>query len=331
MTSPIVLLTNPIDPDVSASLAQRVEVRLASATDAVTLRRESMEASFIIVRAPLPEDLFDQAPRLKAVVRHGAGLDMIPVPAASRNGIAVANVPAVNAQSVAEYAVAQMLALARHLPRIDAAVRGPSWDAARQLADHALELHGKTVAIVGMGAIGQALAHICALGFGMRVLGVRRTPQPHSEVVRYVALDDALPQADYVVLSCPLDETTRGLISAQRLARTKPGARLVNVSRGAVVDEAALAAALATGQLAGAALDVFTVQPLPADSPLRTLPNVLLSPHLAGITRESMRRMSQSAASQVLEMLEGRLPRHFVNPDAREKILARWSTLASSP
>jgi D-3-phosphoglycerate dehydrogenase / 2-oxoglutarate reductase len=331
MTPPIVLLTNPIDPDVSASLAQRVEVRLASATDAVTLRRESMEASFIIVRAPLPEDLFDQAPRLKAVVRHGAGLDMIPVPAASRNGIAVANVPAVNAQSVAEYAVGQMLALARHLPRIDAAVRGPSWDAARQLADHALELHGKTVAIVGMGAIGQALAHICALGFGMRVLGVRRTPQPHREVARSVALDDALPQADYVVLSCPLDETTRGLISAQRLARAKPGARLVNVSRGAVVDEAALAAALATGQIAGAALDVFTVQPLPADSPLRTLPNVLLSPHLAGITRESMRRMSQSAASQVLEMLEGRLPRHFVNPGAREKILARWSTLASSP
>ena len=290
-----------------------------------------MEASFIIVRASLPEDLFDQAPRLKAVVRHGAGLDMIPVPAASRNGIAVANVPAVNAQSVAEYAVGQMLALARHLPRIDAAVRGTSWDAARQLADHATELHGKTVAIVGMGAIGQALARICALGFGMRVLGVRRTPQPHSEVVRYVALDDALPQADYVVLSCPLDETTRGLISAQRLARTKPGARLVNVSRGAVIYEAALVESLRTGHLAGAALDVFTVQPLPAASELRKLPNVLLSPHLAGITRESMRRMSQSAASQVLEMLEGRLPRHFVNPDARERILARWSTLASSP
>ena len=331
MTSSIVLLTNPIDPEVTVSLSQRLEVRLASATDGATLTREAKDASFIIVRAALPAELFDHAPRLRAVVRHGAGLDMIPVPAASAHGVAVANVPAVNAQSVAEYAVGQMLALARYLPRIDATLRSPSWDAARQLADHAMELHGKTLAIVGMGAIGQALARICALGFGMRVLGVRRTPQPDSEIVRYVALDDALPQADYVVLSCPLDETTRGLLSAQRLGRMKPGARLVNVSRGAVVDEAALVESLRTGHLGGAALDVFTVQPLPAASELRRLPNVLLSPHLAGITRESMRRMSESAASQVLEMLEGRLPRHFINPEAREQILARWSTLASSP
>jgi D-3-phosphoglycerate dehydrogenase / 2-oxoglutarate reductase len=331
VTSPFVLLTNPIDPEVSSSLSQRIEVRLASATDTATLRRETKDASFLIVRAALPQDLFDHAPCLRGVVRHGAGLDMIPVEAASRHGIAVANVPAVNAQSVAEYAVGQMLALARHLQRIDAVVRGPSWDAARQLADQATEMHGKTVAIVGMGAIGQALGRICALGFGMRVLGVRRTPQPDSELVRYVELDDALPQADYVVLSCPLDESTRGLISVRRLARIKPGARLVNVSRGAVIDEAALVTALNAGHLAGAALDVFTVQPLPAESPLRNLPNVLLSPHLAGITRESMRRMSERSASQVLEMLEGRLPRHFVNPEAQELILERWSTLASTP
>ena len=331
MTSSIVLLTNPIEPDVAASLSQRMEVRIASATDGTTLKHESSDASFIIVRASLPNDLFDHAKRLRGVVRHGAGLDMIPMRAASRHGIAVANVPAVNASSVAEYAVGQMLALARHLPRIDGAVRGPPGGAARQQADQATELQGKTVAIVGMGAIGQALARICALGFGMRVLGVRRTPQPDSDLVRYLALDDALPQADYVVLACPLDDSTRGLISAQRLARLRPGARLVNVSRGAVIDEEALIAALETGRLAGAALDVFTVQPLPADSPLRSLPNVLLSPHLAGITRESMRRMSESAASQVLEMLEGRLPHHFVNPEAQDLILERWSQLAANP
>ena len=331
MTSSIVLLTNPIDPDVAASLSQRMEVRIASATDGAALRHESRDASFIIVRASLPNDLFDHTKRLRGVVRHGAGLDMIPVQAASRHGIAVANVPAVNASSVAEYAVGQMLALARHLPRIDAAVRGPSWEAARQLADQATELQGKTVAIVGMGAIGQALARICALGFGMRVLGVRRTPQPDSDLVRYVPLDDALAQADYVVLACPLDDSTRGLISAPRLARIRPGTRLVNVSRGAIIDEDALVAALKTGRVAGAALDVFTVQPLPAESPLRSLPNVLLSPHLAGITRESMRRMSEGAASQVLEMLEGRLPRHFVNPEAQDLILERWSQLAANP
>ena len=330
MTSPFVLLTNPIDDQVSSQLAQRLQVRLASSPDPETLKKEAIDASFIIVRAPLPADLFGRATRLRGVVRHGAGLDMIPVDQASRHGVAVANVPAVNAASVAEYAVGQMVALARQLPRIDAQVRKSSWNGARALADCGEELQGKTVVIVGMGAVGQAVTRICALGFGMRVLGVRRTQQADTEMVRHTSLNDALPQADYLVLACPLDESTRGLIGAPQLALMKTGARLVNVSRGAVVDEDALIAALTTKQLAGAALDVFTVQPLAADSPLRELPNVLLSPHLAGITQESMRRMSELAAAQVLEMLEGRLPRHFVNPEARELILERWSNLNST-
>nr|WP_279343642.1 hydroxyacid dehydrogenase [Variovorax terrae] len=325
------MLTHPIDPGAAALLAQRLDVRLASATDAATLRHEAREASFIIVRAPLPPDLFAQAPRLRGVVRHGAGLDMIPLDEASRHGVAVANVPAVNAGSVAEYAVGQMLALARQLPAIDAALRAGPWDAARQLADRATDLRGKTVAIVGMGAIGQALARACTLGFGMCVLGVRRTPAASNDMVQYATLDEALPQADYLVLACPLTPDTRGLIDAPRLARLPRGARLINVSRGPVVDEAALIEALRSGHLAGAALDVFATQPLPADSPLRALPQVLLSPHLAGITQESMQRMSQGAARQVLEMLDGRLPLHFVNPEARELILERWSQLQHHP
>lgn len=322
-----VLLTNPIDPELHRELEQRIAVRLAGAIDADTLTREARDASFVIVRAVLPESLFEQASRLRAVVRHGAGLDMIPMPAANRHAVAVANVPAVNASSVAEYVVGQMIGLARHLAAVDNRMRDASWHVARRFADEATELNGKTVAIVGVGAIGLAVARICALGFGMRVLGVRRTPQPDTGTIRYVALDDALSQADYVVLACPLDDTTRGLLSAQRLARMKPGARLVNVARGPIVDEAALAEALTRGDLGGAALDVFTTQPLPAGSPLHGLPNVLLSPHLAGLTRESMRRMSEVAVAQVLEMIEGQLPRHLVNVDMREAIRARWATL----
>ncbi len=329
---PVVLLTNPIDPQWADLLSRHASVRLAPAPDPDTLRGAAREASFIIVRAALPAALFDEAARLRAVVRHGAGLDMIPVDAASRAGVAVANVPGANAGSVAEYVLAQMLALARRLPQVDAALRAEGWNAARAIAERGADLAGKTVTVVGMGAIGSALARICGSGLGMQVLGVRRHPPaaertPH---LRHLPLADALPQTDYLVLACPLTPQTRGLIDADALNRIKPGARLVNVARGPVVVEAALVDALRSGRLAGAALDVFDTQPLPADSPLRSLPNVLLSPHLAGITPESMLRMSEGAVRQVLEMLEGRLPRHFVNPEAQEAILARWSTLQAA-
>lgn len=329
MAHPLVLLTNPIDPLATAELGRHAQVRTASALDAGTLRREAGDADFIVVRATLPDDLFEHTPRLRAAVRHGAGLDMIPIAQASRHGIAVANVPGVNAVTVAEYALAQMLALARRLPCIDAKLRDESWAAAREMADSATDLGGKTLAIVGMGHIGQSLARICALGFGMRVLGVRRSPPPDTETVSYVTLQEALPRADYLVLACPLTPETRGLIGARELARLKPGACVVNVARGPVLDEAALVEALRSGRVGGAALDVFETQPLPADSPLRKLPSVLLSPHLAGITQESMRRMSEGVLAQLLAMFAGQLPRHLCNPEASDAILARWAALAN--
>lgn len=327
---PLVLLTNPIDAPQAERLTRHADVQRASAIDPDTLRREARSASFIVVRAPLPPALFDEAPLLRAVVRHGAGLDMIPVEAASRRGIAVANVPGANANSVAEYVLGQMLALARRLPQIDAALRTNGWDAARQIADYGSDLRGRTVTIVGMGAIGQALARICGTGFGMRVIGVRRHPPVDDVRVQYLPLADALPQSDYLVLACPLTPQTRGLIGADALARLKAGARLVNVARGPVVVESALVEALRSGHLAGAALDVFDTQPLPVDSLLRSLPQVMLSPHLAGITPDSMQRMSEVVVDQLIEMLQGRLPRHFVNPEAQQAILARWSLLSAS-
>ncbi|WP_162243710.1 hydroxyacid dehydrogenase [Ramlibacter sp. Leaf400] len=331
MTQPRVLLTNPIDPQVALELRRHAEVRTASALDFDALRHQARDADYLVVRAQLPEDIFEATPRLRAAVRHGAGLDMIPVAAASRHGVAVANVPGVNAVTVAEYAVGQMLNLARMLPRIDTLVRTESWAAARQRADDATDLGGKTLAIVGMGQIGQSLARICALGFGMRVLGVRRSPAADTEITRFVTLEQALPEADYLVIACPLTPQTRGLIGSTELARLKPGARLVNVARGPVVEEAALVEALRSGRLAGAALDVFETQPLAEASPLRGLPNVLLSPHLAGITRESMRRMSEGVLSQLLAMFSGQLPVHLCNPEAGAAILSRWASLTEQP
>jgi D-3-phosphoglycerate dehydrogenase len=326
---PVVMLTNVIHPVPHALLAQHAEVRIAPATDAQTLSRCAADADVIIVRAPLPPDALSGAPRLRGVVRHGAGLDMIPVEAASRLGIAVANVPKVNALSVAEYVIGQMLALTHRLRRIDTTLRTQGWDAARRLADEGTEAAGKTVGIVGMGAIGVEVARICHEGLCMQVLATRRSASPMPLFVSAVTLDDLFERSDVVVLACPLDDSTRGLVGSALLARMKPGAFLINVSRGAVVDEAALVDALRNGALGGAALDVFEQQPLPASSPLLAMPHVILSAHLAGITQDSMRRMGQGAVEQTLQLLNGELPLHFVNNEAVTAIRARLALLGS--
>ena len=324
---PVVLLTNPMAASVAQALAPQFELRQAPVTDAQTLCHAARDAHYIVVRAPLPAELFEQAPMLRGVVRHGAGLDMIPVAQASAHGVAVANVPAVNARSVAEYAMAQMLALARQLPECENALRAGDWSGPRAHAEHLPDLHAKTVAIVGTGAIGKALAQMCSAGFGMRVLGVRRSAARDSAKITFTSLDGALATADFLVLACPLNEATRHLINTHTLARAKPGLFIVNVARGAVIDTPALEAALESGQVAGAALDVFETQPLPAHARLRQLPRVRLTPHLAGITHGSMQRMSEGVAEQLQQMLAGQMPRHLCNPEAVHAIRARWAHL----
>jgi D-3-phosphoglycerate dehydrogenase len=324
---PVVMLTNAIHPEPHALLASRAEVRVASATDPGSLIRCAVDADVIIVRAPLPAAAMSGAPRLRGVVRHGAGLDMIPVAAASELGIAVANVPKVNAISVAEYVIGQMLSLTHRLHRIDSVLRAEGWDTARRLADQSIEATGRTVGIVGMGAIGLEVARICHAGLGMKVLGMRRSAAPMPPFVEAAGLDELFARSDVVVLACPLNDSTRGMVGADRLARMKPGSFLINVSRGPVVDEAALATALRDGPLGGAALDVFETQPLAPTSPLLSLPNVILSTHLAGITEDSMRRMGQVAVQQTLALLDGKLPEHFVNSDAAATVRARLASL----
>ena len=324
---PRVLLTNPMHPRWQQALAQDMDLVLAPGTDDATLIGLAEEADYIVVRAPLPEALFDTAHRLRGVIRHGAGLDMIPIPKASACGVAVANAPGANAVTVAEYVLGQMLNLARHLARIDVEIRTQGWAHARAYSDRATELRGQTLAIVGVGAIGSVLAQMCGAGLGMRIIGVNRTARADTALITYKPLHDALGEADYLVLSCPLNDATRGLIGARELGLMKEGARIINVSRGAVIDEPDLIRALQSGRLAGAALDVFTQQPLPDASPLRAMPQVLLSAHLAGITDESMARMSGMVVSQLRAMQAGQLPAHLANAQHAPQILAHWARL----
>ncbi len=315
MPRPEVLLTNPIEPTATRRLAEHCTVNTLEQTDADTIRAAARTAQVVIVRTPLPDDLFDTCPSLIAAIRHGAGVDMIPVDRASASGVLVANVPGVNAVTVAEYVVSQMLQLSRRLSTIDRRLRERGWADARRIADEGSDLAGRTLGIIGTGAIGTALARIAGTGLSMRVLGHRRSDAPTPAPIERASLDDLLAASDYIALTCPLTPETRGLIGAAQLARMKPGARLINASRGAVIDQAALVRALASGHLRGAALDVFETQPLPADSPLWGFENVLLSPHMAGITADSMRRMSELAVDQCLALLAGEAPKHFVNPE----------------
>jgi D-3-phosphoglycerate dehydrogenase / 2-oxoglutarate reductase len=321
---PVIFSTHRLHPKAAAALADAGRLVVADALDPATLVRQGAEASAVIVRAPIPPALFAAAPRLRAAIRHGAGVDMIPLEAAGAAGVLVANVPGVNARSVAEHVVFLTLSLLRRFRPIDRDLRTAGWLAGRAHAETTEELAGRTLGIVGMGSVGRQLAAIAMHGFGLEVLAANRRGGPLPDGVVRVGLEQLAERADIVVLCCPLTAETRGLIGADLLGRMKSSAFLVNVARGPVVDEAALVAALTRGRLAGAALDVFDIQPLPADHPLLDLDNVVITPHLAGITRQSMERMGMGAAAETLRILSGQLPVNLVNPEVLPRYRERF-------
>ena len=323
-----VLLTGPVDAQTWQDLSALADVVLAPDAGADTLRRCIADADVLVVRSALPADLLDFAPRLRGIVRHGVGVDMIPMEAATRRGIAVANVPGSNRHAVAEHAIGVLGVLRRRCAQMDATLRARGWDASRALADGAGELHGHTLGIIGVGAIGSRVAEIAHHGFGMVVLGHQRRLADLPSFVAGTALDELLARSDAVVLAAPLNAQTEGLIDARRIALMPRHAVLVNVSRGALVDEAALVAALRTRRIAGAALDVFATQPLPQGHALCGLDNVLLTPHAAGLTVDSMRRMGAGTVREVERLLAGMLPVNCVN---RDGLGARGMTAAAMP
>jgi D-3-phosphoglycerate dehydrogenase len=258
--------------------------------------------------------MIGRAPRLKLIAAAGSGVDHIAVDSAQAAGIVVTHAVGAGARSVAEHAIGHMLCLAKRLLELDRHVREGAFARRDELQFE--ELHGRTVVIVGFGAIGRELARIAAAGFGMEVIAVTRDGRAAADVhvARTLPLHEALAAADIVSVHVPLTNSTCGLIGEAELRCLRPSAWLVDTSRGGVVDAAALHRALAEGWLAGAALDVFDPEPPSLDAPLLRLPNVVLSPHCAGITRAAYRRLALAAARDIECTLRGEQPAGLVGP-----------------
>ena len=323
MTRPKVLLTNPIGREGMEILQPVADVVTAPDTKPQTLLDCARDADAILVRTNLPPNIFDVAQRLRGVVRYAVGLDMIPVEAATAKAIPVANMPGVNAESVAEYAVSGLLLMTRRMHLINHTLRTQDWNAARAIGEKSMELMGRTIGIIGIGNIGRRLAEICHAGFRMKVLGHQRRLNVLPPFVKGVGIDTLCRESDFISLCCPLTDATRNLISKERIALMKPGAGIVNVSRGPVWDEMAIAAALREGRLGGAVCDVYQEQPLRRDHPFLALDNIVLTAHMGGLTQESMRRLSIGSAQEVLRLLCDERPVNFVNPEVWEKHLER--------
>ncbi len=246
------------------------------------------------------------------MARHGAGVDNVDLDAARELGIIVTNAPDATTASVAEHTVALMLAAARRVAVGDRGLRAGDWGVRERCSG--IDLAGSVLGVVGFGRIGRRVAAIAHHGLGMTVVYADVQPvAPDAGLpARYLPLDELLPLADVVTLHAPLTPATRHLIGPRALGLVKPGAILVNASRGPVVDEKALAQALRTGRLGAAALDVFEVEPVQGVHPLAAFENVVLTPHIASSTPGTMRRMAMDAASEVIAVLAGKEPRFRV-------------------
>lgn len=279
--------------------------------DGVEANRSSLyDADAVIVRLfTVGREDFDASKRLKVVAKHGVGVDNIDVAAATAAGVPVVSTPRANANAVAEHTLTLLLAMARNIAPASTAIDEGRFND-RGLFQ-GVELEGKTLGIIGLGNVGQRVARMAALGLQMSVIAYDPffpgdgDPGP---AVLEESLEVLLGAADFITIHVSLTPETRHLINERSLTLLKTDCRIVNTSRGAVIDEAALANALTEQRLAGAALDVFEEEPIPADHPLIHAPNALLTPHIASSTRESLDRMSLQAAQGVLDVLNGRAP-----------------------
>lgn len=259
--------------------------------------------------------MMEQLPHLQVIAVHGVGTDGIDIQAASENGIVVLNTPGINSRSVAEHAVALMFDLAKKMTESDRLIRQGDYMAIKHHGRFR-EIMGLTLGIVGFGAIGQHLAKMAsALGMQVVVLSSQSAAVLEAQGYRKaVDLDSLLQESDFVSLHAPSTPETKHMMNARRLSQMKPSACLINTSRGALIDEVALAGALREGIIAGAGLDVFEHEPLSLDSPLLAAPNIILTPHTAASTDSALENMALAAAEGVLAVLNQTLPASPVNP-----------------
>ncbi|NTF96100.1 hydroxyacid dehydrogenase [Rhizobium rhizogenes] len=281
------------------------------------LRSGDQVAGAILGPTAFGEPEIMSAPGIKVVSRIGVGFDAIDVPVLSRKGVPLMVTTTANAASVAEHTLFFILSLAKRATQLHALVRAGRWgDRMNALPD---DLAGKTVLIVGFGRIGSRVARLCQ-AFAMRVLVydpyVRSQASDALNVQHVDALAEAVAISDFVTIHCPKSVETLGLFGHELLAKMKPTACLINTARGGIVDDAALFKRLVSGHIHAAAIDVFDPEPPLRDSPLLSLPNVIVSPHVAGVTKQSVERMAEVAVKNVLSVLDGRpLRENTINPE----------------
>ena len=304
-----IVISEFMDGAAVADLAARFDVcydkDLVDRPDDLAVELSDADALIVRNRTSVDEGLLAVAPRLRVVGRLGVGLDNIDVGACATRGIAVIPATGANALAVAEYVIATAMLLLRGAYQSTAAVSGGHWP--RAALSGGRELAGKTLGLIGFGGIGRLTGRL-ARALGMRATGFDPQVPPASstwveEATAPRTFGEVIAEADVVSLHVPLTSATRNLIDAARIATMKPDAILINTARGGVVDEAAVAAALRARKLGGAALDVFEHEPVGADSPLAGCPNLVLTPHIAGVTRESNERVSAMIAARVAEAL----------------------------
>ncbi len=308
-----ILVAESIAPEGLAALREHHEVDVRTGLSANELRAIISEYDALIVRSQVAVDaaLIAAGPRLQVIGRAGVGVDNVELDAATRAGITVVNAPTGNTIAAAEHTIALLLALARHIPAADASIRRGEWTRGPL---QGVQLRGRTLGIVGLGKIGMTIAER-ARGLGMTLLGSDPFITAEQAVLRGVELvsfEALLERSDAVTVHVPLTRATTGLLDAKALARMKPGAFVLNVARGGIVDEAALADALRDGHIGGAGIDVFEHEP-PTGSPLLDAPNTVLTPHLGASTAEAQVAVAEEIAEQVLDVLDGRPARYAVN------------------
>jgi D-3-phosphoglycerate dehydrogenase / 2-oxoglutarate reductase len=314
---PIILSLTSMHQAGLSILREAAELRMASGLDPAILQREVVGAEGLIIRTGgvIDAALLDRGKELRVVGRHGVGYDQIDVDAATARGVQVVYTPGANTQSVVEHALALMIGLSRHFPRMMAGLAAGNYHVRTSMTGR--ELAGKSLGIIGFGRIGRRMGETAYRGFGMKVVYHDIVPAP-TEVeqranARRADLREVLETSDYVTLHVPLTKSTRAMINRETLALMRPETILINTSRGPVVDEAAVAQALDAGRLWGYGADVFTVEPPESGHPLIGRTDVMLTPHSAAQTEEGLRNMAVTIAEEVVGVLQGQRPKNPVN------------------
>jgi phosphogluconate 2-dehydrogenase len=318
-----VVLYKKLSAPLMARLHEQADVTLIEALDdsGMAKLRDALPSAHGLLGASLRLDakLLDLAPKLEAVASVSVGVDNYDIDYLTQRGILLSNTPDVLTETTADTGFALILATARRVVELADMVRAGQWNKNIGPAHFGSDVHGKTLGIIGMGRIGEALAQRGHFGFGMPILYNSRDPKPHVEArfdAQYRSLNDLLEQADFVCLTLPLTAETEKLIGAEAFARMGPETIFINISRGKVVDEAALVEALQQRTIRAAGLDVFEREPLNHDSPLLRLNNVVATPHIGSATHETREAMATCAVDNLLQALAGEKPMNLVNPGA---------------